>query len=89
MARNSPEVLPVLHSAAIRDLLPVFDQLEIAYRIVGSVAGFLLGNPRSTIDVDILGNCPRLSRGKPKAFESRHIECRDKRAASLTNTKSW
>lgn len=46
----------MLHSAAIRDLLPAFDQLEISYRIVGSVAGFLLGNPRSTIDVDIVAD---------------------------------
>lgn len=33
----------MLYSQAIKDLLPAFDQLDIPYRIVGSVAGFLLG----------------------------------------------
>lgn len=44
------------HSTAVQSVLAAFGQLGILYRIVGSVAGYLLGNPRSTIDVDIVAD---------------------------------
>lgn len=44
------------HSIAVQSLLAAFAQLGIPYRIVGSVAGYLMGNPRSTIDVDVVAD---------------------------------
>lgn len=46
----------MVHNRALQNLLRVFAELGINYRLVGSVAGYLMGNPRSTIDVDLVAD---------------------------------
>ncbi|MBI2214425.1 MAG: hypothetical protein HYU52_12335 [Acidobacteria bacterium] len=53
---------PVLLAAAIGQ---IFDRLDIRYVVGGSVASGLLGEPRSTFDVDLMA---RLSEPQARAF---------------------
>ena len=53
---------PVLLAAAIGQ---IFDRLDIRYVLGGSVASGLLGEPRSTFDVDMMAD---ISESKARTF---------------------
>ena len=48
--------LGAVYTAALQDLIPIFERLGIAYQIGGSVASLAHGIARTTLDIDMVAD---------------------------------